>query len=136
MFSCETCVTFQGTPLLQNTAGQLLLIFCYSTYRLVFQQYTNVVTTSCLEFPGKAICKQSTVFTLKKFRVNKKKARSRVTFCGRSRLNKPESTQHKQSSGDVLQRRCSEVLVKFAGKHLHRNLQPYLKRDSYIGAFL
>ena len=64
----------------------------FPAYRLVFQQYINVVTTSCLEFPGKAICKQSTVFTLKKFRVNKKKARSRVTFCGRSRLNKPEST--------------------------------------------
>ena len=57
--------------------------------RLFYHGYINVATTTYLRFPGKAIRKWSTVFPLKKFRTNQKKARWKVTFCDWSRLNEP-----------------------------------------------
>ena len=88
ILSCKTCEVLQSFSFTQH---YLLLGNCFwfpatfLTYRFLYQQYINSVTTSCLGTPDIATCKWSTLLALKMFKGNKK-TRSRVTFWGWGRL--------------------------------------------------
>ena len=73
----KTCEVLQSFSFTQN----YLLGNCFwfpatlFTYRFLYQQYINSVTTSCLGTPDIATCKSSTLLALKMFKGNKKTGR-------------------------------------------------------------
>ena len=68
ILSCKTC---EVLPLLLGNCFWFSATFL--TYRFLYQQYTNSVTTSCLGIPDISTCKSSTLLTLKMLKGNKKK---------------------------------------------------------------
>lgn len=87
-------------------------------YRLLYQQYVNAVTTSCLGLPGKTIHKQSSVFTVKKVGINQKKARSRVTFCDLTTQRIFTRSSHLEVAYEMIW----NIWQNSQEKHLYRSL--------------
>ena len=91
----------------------------FLTYRFLYQQYINSVTTSCLGTPGIATCMWFTLLAVNIFRGNKK-TRSRVTFGAEVDSANKWICSKKRSSRGALRKSA----VKYLEKHYYFYIIP------------
>ena len=93
ILSCKMCEVLQSFSftehyLLLGNYFWLPATFLPCFFPLLYQQYINSVTTSCLGTPEIATCKRYILLALKIFKGNQKKTKSIVTLLDWGRLSK------------------------------------------------
>ena len=94
ILSCKICEVLQSFSFTKHyllLGNYFWFPATFLTYHFLYQQYINLVTTSCLG--TLETCMWPTLIALKMFKGNQNKTRARVTFWGWGRLSEQEDIQ-------------------------------------------